>query len=732
MSETSSIQSPRIPVLHPVEVHLPKELASLYDLAHNLWWSWNPEARRVFSAIRSESWSRYRNPVELMLSMDRAHWETLAENEVFVGDLQQVSAQLDAYLEGAAQSWFAQRYPDWPGGVVAYFSMEYGFHQTLALYSGGLGILSGDHCKSASDLGVPFVAVGLLYRSGYFRQTIDADGMQQHFYPENDFVRLGVRPVATATGSDLIVEVPFPGRKVAAKVWTLQIGRVPLLLLDTDIRQNEPADRPITHALYVRGREMRLAQELLLGAGGVRALEALDIDPALWHLNEGHSSLLQLERLSRQHRLHGRSLTDAVREIREDTVFTTHTPVPAGHETFDADLARHYLAPWADALDVDVETVLSLGNSDHGEPGQPLNLTALAMRTSCWVNGVSQLNAEVIEPPWRHLFPDLPAGQPAVHAITNGVHVPTWIGIDMREMLTRALGPEWLEDVTSPDRWLPLDELPGATVWQAHQQQKRRLQRFVRSHVLRQYARHGRSPDELRQVEGMFDEDTLTIGFARRFATYKRASLLFSDLHRVRAMLCHHDCPIQVVFAGKAHPADRLGQELIQHLFHLSLEDQLQGRVFFLENYDIAVAKMLVQGCDVWLNTPRRPLEASGTSGMKAAMNGVLNFSILDGWWPEGFDGLNGWAIDGGRHHDESTQDREDALALYQTLENEIVPTYYQRDESGLPGQWIQRMKRSIATVTPQFSSNRMVRDYVERAYEPHARRPEPAESTAG
>ncbi|HVS16686.1 MAG TPA: alpha-glucan family phosphorylase [Thermoanaerobaculia bacterium] len=712
---------PRIPVRAPIVLDLPRELEMLYEIAYNLWWTWSPEARRLFSAIHSWAWSRYHNPIELMLGMDRHEWDALLEDHTFMADFGAVRRSFEAYLKGGETSWFATRYPEHRAGPVAYFSMEYGLHASLGIYSGGLGVLSGDHCKSASDLGLPFVAIGLLYRTGYFRQTIDADGFQQHTYPETDFVRVGLRPVAGTGGGDLLVRVPFPGREVTAKVWTVQIGRVPLLLLDTDTNLNDAADRPITNVLYVRGREMRLAQELVLGVGGARALEALGIEPAVWHLNEGHSSLLQLERLLRARERDGVDLDEALAAVRATSVFTTHTPVPAGHETFEPPLARRYLEPLIERLGVPAERLLALGNADHGEPDQPFNLTALALRTSAWTNGVSRLNAEISDHTWRHLRPAETADQRLVEAITNGVHLPTWIGLEMRDLLTRHVGLDWRARLASPEAAAAIEAIPDEELWDAHQEQKRRLARFTRGRLLAQFARHGRSPDELRAIADLLDPEVLTLGFARRFATYKRASLLFSDLHRVRTLLTHPERPVQVIVAGKAHPADRPGQELIQHLFNLGQDVHLRGRVIFIENYDFIVAHMMVQGVDVWLNTPRRPLEASGTSGMKAAINGVLHCSILDGWWPEAYDGANGWAIEGGEHPDDWSQDREDALALYEVVERQVVSTFYQRDERRLPRRWLTMMKHSIATVAPHFSSDRMVREYTERAYLPLA-----------
>ncbi len=709
---------PSISYLHIGDIELPQEVSKLYDLAYNLWWTWNPEARRLFASIDTATWARYRDPVQMLINVEPQRWEALLENEWFMASCTSVLADFETYLQGLPQSWFHRRFPQRTEDLIAYFSMEYGVHNSLALYSGGLGVLSGDHCKSASDLGLPFVAVGLLYRHGYFFQTIDATGLQQHTYPEYDFSRLPLRPAAGPTGREVLVKIPLPGREVVAKVWVAQVGRVPLLLLDTDLQDNDPADRPITDILYVGGREMRLIQEMVLGVGGVRALRALGFQPAIWHINEGHCAFLQLERMGEF--IASKSLAfPAARSLaRESTVFTTHTPVAAGNEQFDADLALPYLKVWESRLGVPAEELLALGSAASDPAGQNLNLTAFAIRTSRAANGVSQLNGEIVDGMWRHLFPEVAPGERAIPGITNGVHISTWMGQDIRGLLDRYLGRDWGEFLEGDPAWKGIESIPDEGLWAAHQAQKTRLARFTRSRLLKQFARHGQPPDFLRQVADFFDPDVLTLGFARRFATYKRANLIFSDIDRLRALVADDRRPIQILFAGKAHPADRPGQELIQSIFQLSQSDRLVGKVFFLENYDMRVGAMLVQGVDVWLNTPRRPFEASGTSGQKAAMNGGLNFSVLDGWWPEAFDGENGWVIGNGDHAaEEEAQDRADAQALYGVLADQIVPLYYERGPDGLPHGWIARMKKAIATVTPKFSSSRMVRDYTEKAY---------------
>jgi starch phosphorylase len=706
-----------IPQLQVADIELPRRVEKLFDLAYNLWWTWNRPARQLFEAVDEHAWSIYRNPVQLLINIEPTHWQQQLESETFLRAYHAVVNAYESYM-GDTGTWFARKFPFYEGGPIAYFSMEYGVHHSLALYSGGLGVLSGDHCKSASDLGLPFVAVGLLYRHGYFRQTVDADGRQQHTYPEYDFHRLPMRPAATHTGREVIVKVPFPGREVAVKVWVAQVGRVPLVLLDTDLPLNDPADRPIANILYIRGRETRLAQEMVLGIGGVRALRALGIEPAVWHMNEGHSALLQLERMRELVEEGSRPAGEALARITRDAVFTTHTPVPAGNERFAPELVGAYLGKHVQAVGLPLEDVLALGLAGQPESDGGFNLTALALRTSSYRNAVSRLNAEVTNAMWSHLVD----GGPPIQAITNGVHPPTWLGAEMLELLTRALGAGWAGRMLGPEEFAKVHEIPDEDLWAAHMQQSERLGRFLRSRLRDQFARHGRSPEELRTVENLFRADSLTIGFARRFATYKRANLVVSDLDRLERLLGSGEHPVQILFAGKAHPADHPGQELVQSIFELSQEERFRGRVFFLEDYDMRVAAMLVQGVDVWLNTPRRPYEASGTSGQKAAMNGALNASVLDGWWPEAYDGENGWVIGDERAYSTpEDQDREDAASLYSILESEIVPMYYDRDEQGLPRRWLARMKRSMATITPGFSSNRMVRDYAERAYMPAA-----------
>ena len=699
-----------IRTLPTADIELPPSLDRLRELAYDYWWSWSPDAQRLFARIDPPAWRRYHNPVQLLLNIEPQQWMRLLSDPEFVGLYEDAVAALDAYRGGA--TWFEENAPQIKG-PIAYFSMEFGIHESLGIYSGGLGVLAGDHCKAASDLGVPLVGVGLLYRSGYFRQTVDADGFQQHIFPDYDFVRLPVLPAQAPAGGTLTVPIDLPGRVVHAAVWRVQVGLVPVLMLDTDIALNDPADRPITGILYVRGREMRLCQEVVLGVGGVRALRALGIQPTVWHMNEGHVAFSGLER-ARERVVNGESLAKALREVKRSTVFTTHTPVPAGNETFDRKLVRRYLEPWIRDVGCEPEEALALG-ADNGN----FNMTALAIRLSARSNGVSRLHGQVSSGMWRHLFdggPEEPIGY-----VTNGVHTHSWVGPEMREFYSQHVGAEWEKHLLDPEYWKRVWDAPDEVLWAAHRAQKERLVRFVRERTRLQAARHGLSPDELRMVEGLFDPQALTVGFARRFATYKRAFLVMSDLERLRAMVSDPARPVQFLFAGKAHPADREGQEVVRRLFALT-HGEFRGKLVFIEDYDIEVCRALVQGCDVWLNTPRKPQEASGTSGQKVPINGGVNVSILDGWWAEGFRGDNGWAIGDGRADpDNAAQDRADAEALYRLLEDEVVPRFFARAGGSLPREWIRTMKASIESVVAPFSAHRMVRDYVVGSYIPAA-----------
>lgn len=699
------------------DIELPNEVSRLRDLAYNLWWTWNPQARRMFSHIQPGLWAIYRNPVELLINIEPHHWETLLEDDTFLTMYKSVLREFDQYMKSVPTSWFAKNCPDYQGGPFVYFSTEFGFHESLRTYSGGLGILSGDHCKSASNLGLPFIGIGPLYKNGYFEQEVEPDGRQQHFYPSYDFSRLPILPVLGDDGRHLTVTVPFPDRKIYVRVWLAQVGRVPVLLLDTDNTKNEPADRPITGQLYVSGREMRICQEIVIGMGGVRVLQALGVQPSCWHMNEGHCAFLGFERI-RQYVKAGMSFADACKTVANSSLFTTHTPVPAGNEAFDLDLIRKYFKSFAEEIGITMDELIALGGGQ-----QPFSLTVLALHLSTYCNGVSQLHGKVSNEMWRQVLKS--TKKEPIKAITNGVHTQTWLGYQMSDLLDKYLTPAWRDNLMDELFWKRgVANIPDRELWEVHNLQKENLIRFARGRVRTQLARHGASPDELRELEQLLNPDTLTIGFARRFATYKRADLLFRDFDRLRSILKNPDRPVQIVFAGKAHPADKPGQELIRRIFEVSRYSDLKGQIVFLENYNMRVARMFVQGVEVWLNNPRRPHEASGTSGMKGPINGGINFSIPDGWWCEVQNPEAGWTIGNGQESDNlDQQDHEDSESLYKILEEQIAPLFYKRDADGLPREWIKMMKASMATVVPRFSTARMVRDYTTEAYLPTAKR---------
>ena len=719
--------APTVPSIPGASFRLPPQLEGLRRLAYNLYWCWHPRARQVWSRIDRDTWTRHRNPIPVLSGP--VDWGRLLDDTTFMVEVRDVLREFDAYMENGSDAWFARTHPETLAGPIAYFCAEYGIYESLGIYSGGLGVLAGDHTKTTSDMALPFVGVGLLYRKGYFHQTIDADGHQEHAYPDYDLTRLPVSRAQAADGNPLQVSVELPGRDLQVAVWVAQVGRTPVLLLDTDIPDNGDADRPITHILYVRGREMRLHQELVLGVGGVRALRALGIAPSVWHLNEGHSAFLLAER-AREHVAAGDTLADAWTKVRGDSVFTIHTPVPAGNERFAADLVRQVAGPLFDGDGrpetggVPIDDVLALGLGVDADAGQ-FDMTAFSLRLTRIANAVSQLHAATANGTWQGIS----SGD--IIGVTNGVHMPSWVGHAMGETLASGVRAD-LDNLDAEGSrgsfWARLDQIPAEDLWETHVRQKLELAVFARRRLRSQFARHGESPATLDALEAALDPDVLTIGFARRFATYKRAGLLFSDVDRLARLIHDERRPVQMVYAGKAHPADRPGQQVIQEIFTRSMSDRMRGRVFILEDYDIRIARYLVAGVDIWLNTPRRPLEASGTSGMKAAANGVVNVSVLDGWWDEGYGGDNGWAI-GGRdtNSDEAAQDWADAQDLYRILEEEVVPRYYDRGADGVPVAWVELMRRSMASALWAFSTTRMLHDYVERMYLPPR-----AASTAG
>src|SRR3954454_7076742 len=726
-----------VPTIPATSFRLPPQLEGLRGLAYNLYWAWHPRARVIWSRIDRRGWNRHRNPIPVLAGA--IEWGPLLEDTSFMADVREVLREFDRYMSNGADRWYMRHHADELTGPIAYFCAEYGLQESLGIYSGGLGVLAGDHMKTTSDMALPFVGIGLLYRRGYFHQTIDADGHQEHAYPDYDLRGWPVGRVQGRDGEPLTVTVALPDRDLLVAAWCVQVGRTPVLLLDTDIPENDDADRPITNILYVRGREMRLHQELVLGVGGVRVLRALGIEPAVWHLNEGHSAFLLAER-AREIVAAGRAPHDAWSENPRKSGVPIHTPVAAGNERFETGLVRRVAGPLFEGDGrrgtggVPLDRILELGRGTDDDPNQ-WDMTAFSLRLTGGSNAVSHLHAQTANATWQHV-----ASRPIL-GITNGVHPGTWLGTPIRDVYERHLDLN-LQGIDARSEggriWERLERLSLSDLWQAHERQKLELSIFARGRLRAQFARHGESPASLAELDRVLDPDILTIGFARRFETYKRAHLLFTEMDRLARLLWNTERPVQIVFAGKAHAADRPGQQVIQEIFGRTRSSELHGRCFILEDYDMRIARFLVQGVDVWLNNPRRPLEASGTSGMKAAINGVVNVSVLDGWWDEGWTGDNGWAI-GGRdtNNDEGAQDWADSQDLYRILEDEVGPCFYDRAADGLPRRWAETMRRSITSAIWRFSTTRMLVECAEQLYVPAAgvqaaARPEPVVTEAG
>ncbi|MBI4605128.1 MAG: alpha-glucan family phosphorylase [Planctomycetes bacterium] len=702
----------------PVIPRVPESLSSLRRLAYNLWWCWNPEAIQLFRRLDPDLWEEtYHNPVKMLGLVSQERLYDMASDAGFKAHLNRCVSLLERYL---AEDRWHQRIAS-PGAKesIAYFSLEFGLTESMPIYSGGLGILAGDHLKSASDLGIPLVAVGLLYQRGYFQQYLNADGWQQERYPVNDFYNMAIEPAAGPGGSQLVIEVAYPGRVVQARVWVAQVGRVPLYLLDTNLPANGPGDRSITGELYGGDMETRIQQELLLGLGGVRALHMLGIDPIVCHMNEGHSAFLGLERIRLLMEAHGVSFWEAWEVVAGGTIFTTHTPVPAGIDIFPPDLMDRYFHEYYGRLGLTREQFLGLGQ-EH--PGGGFSMAVLGLRLSTQTNAVSRLHSRVSRKMWSHLWSGLPLDEVPIKYVTNGVHYRSWISKEMVDLYDRYLGTDWQDDPAAEHLWKRIEDIPDQELWRTHERRRDKLIGFARARLRAQLERQGVSQLEVRQSAEVLDPRALTIGFARRFATYKRATLLFKDADRLARLVNDPERPLQLVFAGKAHPRDVAGKELIRHIVHISRRSEFRNRIVFIEDYDICVARYIVQGVDLWLNTPRRPLEASGTSGMKASANGVLNLSILDGWWDEAYTNQCGWAIGSGEEYsDEGYQDMVESQALYDLLEREIVPLFYRRDSSRLPRGWISLMKSALRRICPTFNTSRMVRQYYEEFYKPGA-----------
>ncbi len=698
---------------------LPEPLSFLKTLAYNLWWSWDHDAIDLFRRLDRNLWEETNhNPIEILGKIDQSRLETLAEDDGFLAHLRRVSESLQDYLN--EQTWYVKEYGQTDQAQFAYFSAEFGLTECVPIYSGGLGILAGDHFKSASDLGLPLVGIGLLYQQGYFHQYLNADGWQGELYPTNDFYNMPIKLQRDDYGDPLMVSLDFPDRTVYSQIWQIHVGRIQLYLLDTNIPKNKQSDKKITGELYGGDKEMRIQQEIVLGIGGIRALKLLGINPGVFHMNEGHSAFLALERIRCAMEDHKLNFDQALELTKAGNIFTTHTPVPAGIDTFSAKLMDKYFLNYIPTLKITKDKFFDLGKSEPNNGDSEFSMAILAINLASRINGVSQLHMHVSREMWKNLWKDVPVSEVPIQGITNGVHPGSYISKDLAGLYERYIGPSWKKKPADLTIWKRIDEIPSEELWRTHERRRERLVAFARKHLKMQLEKQGALSSEIDQVEDILDPEALTIGFARRFATYKRATLLFQDADKLADILNNKDYPVQIIFAGKAHPNDKPGKELIRKIFHYVREERFRQHIVFLENYDIEIARYLVQGVDVWLNTPRRLMEASGTSGMKAAINGVLNLSILDGWWDEAYSPNIGWAIGAGEtYEDFEYQDKVESEALYNLLEKEVIPIFYQRGNCSIPRKWISLMKNSMTEICPVFNTNRMIREYTVRCYVP-------------
>jgi glycogen phosphorylase len=701
---------------------LPPRLAALQKLAYNLWWCWNADAVALFKQINAELFeSLDHSPIRLLTSTDQTRFEELAADESFLAQLDRVAKHLETYL--AAPTWYGQNYSNL-NAKIAYFSMEFGIHESVPVYSGGLGVLAGDHLKSASDLGLPLSGISLMYREGYFRQYLNNDGWQQERYPENDFFNLPLIAETNADGSPLLVSVPLPGREVSLRIWRIQVGRVNLYLLDANIPQNRPEDRNITAQLYGGDQHTRIQQEIILGIGGLRAMRALGKEPTVCHMNEGHAAFVSLERIRLLMQEQKLDFYTAAEAVKAGTCFTTHTPVPAGNDVFPPAMMEQYLGGYIAQLGLDRYQFFSLGRQNPHNEGEPFGMTVLALKLANTSNGVSKLHGSVSRKMWNEIWSGFSTNEVPIGSITNGVHTQSWLSPEMGQLYDRYLDVQWESKPTDFAVWKKVDQIPDGELWRTHTRCRERLVTLCRARLKSQLKRRGAPPSELQAAEEVLDPEALTIGFARRFATYKRGDLIFRDTQRLLRLITEAKHPIQFVFAGKAHPKDNGGKELIAKVVQHARKPEFRKHVVFLEDYDMNVARHMVHGVDVWLNNPRRPLEASGTSGMKVPINGGLNLSILDGWWVEGYEGDNGWAIGSGEEYtDLAYQDEVESRLIYELLERDLMPTFYNRDADGLPRQWIKRMKRSISSLVSVYNTNRMVEEYLKTCYVPSHQR---------
>ncbi len=709
---------------------LPPKLQNLLDIAYNLWWVWNSDAFELFRRIDRELWEEVNhNPIQLLGKIPKEKLLELEKDESFISHLNEVYAQLQKYL--SLQTWFFKEFDkEHHNCKIAYFSMEYGLTECIPMYCGGLGVLAGDLFKSASDMGLPMVGVGLAYRYGYFKQHLTDDGWQKEEYEELHFFRLPMKRMSDSSGKPLRFFITLPrltqdysktslqDEKVFFEVWEVKIGRNTLYLLSTDVPENTPENRAITYHLYGGDQETRIRQEIVLGIGGVKFLKELNINPTVWHMNEGHCAFVVLERIRQCMKEKELSFNEAKEFVTKTSIFTTHTPVPAGIDVFSSDLIKKYFSKYCEELGISIEQLLILGRENPLDKNQGFSMAVFAIRNSEFINGVSKLHGIISRNMWKNLFPNLPLFEIPITHITNGVHTNTWISNEFAGLFDRYIGPQWKDEPEDQSIWQRIKDIPDAELWRSHERRRERLAAFVRKKLKEQLIHSGATRTEIERAEEVLDPEALTIGFARRFAEYKRATLIFRDLNRLKKILLDKERPVQIIISGKAHPFDNIGKELIKYIIQLTRDLELKNKVVFIEDYDMRVAHYLVQGCDVWLNLPRRPLEASGTSGMKAAVNGVLNISVLDGWWDEAYDGENGWAIGGVEEYTGyNLQDEIESRILYDVLEKEVIPLFYTRGNDGLPRGWIKKMKSSMMSIGPRFNSHRLIEDYTRKFY---------------
>ena len=704
-----------------VNPQLPKRIEKLAEISNNLWWSWNTEFLRLFQKIDGDLWEiSNKNPVKFLKNVSQERLEKVSKDILFLKEYDKVVENFDNYMN-SKNTWFSNKYPENKKDLIAYFSAEYGLDETIPIYSGGLGILSGDHLKSASDLGIPLVAVGLLYKHGYFKQKINGYGQQETEYNGIDLYDLPINPVKDENGDELVIYVKFPKRRLYLKVWQINVGRVTLYLLDSDIEKNNAEDRDVTLKLYGGDQEMRIRQEIVLGMAGVSLLtKYLKLKPTVYHMNEGHSAFLILEIIKNIIKEKQVSF-DVARDIASSkTVFTTHTPVPAGNDIFPIALVEKYFKEFWPRLGIDREEFLKLGMKPGIDLDDGFNMGILALKIAGKKNGVSKLHGAVSRELFSDLWPNISANESPITHVTNGIHTCSWLAPRLKELYNKYLMPYWQDNMYQDYVWEKIKNIPDEKLWNVHTDRKTKLIKFVKESTMQRLRRAGYSYEEINEITSKLSPDKLTIGFARRFATYKRATLIFKDLERITQILNNADRPVQIIFAGKAHPADKEGQDLIKYIHEISMMPQFKGKIFLLENYNIAMSRYLISGVDVWLNNPRRPMEASGTSGQKASVNGVINFSVLDGWWAEGYTQTNGWTIGTNSEYDSyEAQDMADSQSMYRTLEEKIIPTYYEKDKNGISKKWLELMKNSIITTGGKYSTARMLVDYTNKLYIP-------------